>query len=65
MNLNTATAEEIAAANIERLDRKKADELVKFREENGPFNSWDDVKKVPGFNNDRIRELQKAGVTLG
>lgn len=32
---------------------------------NGPFQSWDDVKQVPGFEDRIVENLQQAGLTIG
>ena len=33
---------------------KKAQAIVNYREENGPFNSIDDLKQVPGMGNSLV-----------
>jgi competence protein ComEA len=47
VNLNTATAEELAA--VHGLNKKKAEMIVKYRNDNGNFTSVDDLKKVKGL----------------
>ena len=60
IDVNTATAEELAAA-MSGVGRKKAMAIVAFRDENGPFASIDDLVLVRGIgpatvdsNRDRV-----------
>jgi DNA uptake protein ComE-like DNA-binding protein len=64
LDLNFATAEELTAAGITGLDDDLAKELVVFRDENGPFESWDNVMEVPGYNADLTKRMQEAGITI-
>ena len=65
IDLNRASAQEIAEADIPQVSLERANDLVEYREENGPFQSWDDVKRVPGFSQGMIDNLRQSGVTLG
>ena len=47
INLNTATVDELA--QLKRVGLKYAERIVKFREENGPFKTPEDIMKVPGI----------------
>ena len=60
IDVNTATAEELAAA-MTGVGRKKAMAIVAYRDENGPFASIDDLTLVRGIgpatvdsNRDRV-----------
>jgi DNA uptake protein ComE-like DNA-binding protein len=45
---------------------KRARQILNTREVLGDFKSWNDVKeKLPGIDDDMIRGLQQAGVTVG
>lgn len=48
IDINTATAEEFAAA-MTGVGHKKARAIVAYRDENGPFASVDDLVKVRGI----------------
>ena len=48
IDINTATAEEFAAA-VSGVGLKKAMAIVAYRDENGPFASIDDLTKVSGI----------------
>ena len=59
ININQASVEEIA--QLDRVGLKYAERIVKYREDNGPFESPEDILKVRGIgpktfeaNRDRI-----------
>lgn len=56
--LNSATLEDLR--KIEQLGQERAEELIKYRDANGDFEGWEDIKKVPGFS-EEIVDLLRAG----
>ena len=63
VDINTATAEELAAA-ISGVGLKKAMAIVAYREENGPFATIDDLARVRGIGSvtvDSNRERLSIG----
>ena len=58
VNVNTATVEEFA--NGLGLKHADAAALVAYREQNGKFQSLDDIKKVPGIEFKRIQLKKNA-----
>lgn len=48
VNINSATAEELARV-MSGIGLKKAQAIVSFREEFGPFKTLDDLTQVPGM----------------
>ncbi len=48
VSINQATAEQLAAA-MNGVGLKKAQAIVSYREEYGPFKTVDDLKQVPGM----------------
>lgn len=48
VNINTASAAELAAA-IKGVGQKKAEAIVKYRKEHGPFHSVAELAKVKGI----------------
>jgi competence protein ComEA len=59
ININTATADELI--QLEGIGSVKSGNIIEFREQQGPFRSIEDLKKVPGIgqktfdkNKDRI-----------
>ncbi len=63
IDLNTANANEIA--KIPRIGREHAQQIVEYRDQNGDFNSWDDLNDIPGFSNKLIRDLKSGGAIIG
>ncbi|TDY02660.1 ComEA family DNA-binding protein [Thiohalophilus thiocyanatoxydans] len=47
VNINSATAAELSA-NINGVGQKKAEAIIKYREEHGPFKQIEDLMKVQG-----------------
>ena len=62
VNINTASATELAAIN--GLGEVKAKAIVAYREQNGPFKSVDDLKEVKGIGEQMLAKLRPQ-VTLG
>ncbi|MFS9381335.1 helix-hairpin-helix domain-containing protein [Citrobacter sp. ANG330] len=50
ISINTASAEELARA-MNGVGLKKAQAIVSYREEYGPFKTVEDLKQVPGMGN--------------
>lgn len=53
VSINTASAEELAQA-MNGVGLKKAQAIVSYREEYGPFKTVDDLKQVPGMGNSLV-----------
>ena len=47
ININTATVEELV--QLERVGAKYAQRIVEFREQNGPFETPEDIMQVAGI----------------
>ena len=62
VNINTATADELAQA-LNGVGGKKAQAIISYREEYGPFKSIDDLKQVPGMG-DALVERNRAWIKL-
>ena len=58
VSINNASAEELA-----RVGLKKAQAIVSYREEYGPFKTVEDLKQVPGMGNSLV-ERNLAVLTL-
>ena len=63
MDVNKASADELERAF--QVDGLRARYIVEERDKLGGFKSWDDVKKVPGFEDKMVENLQTAGLTIG
>jgi DNA uptake protein ComE-like DNA-binding protein len=58
LDLNRASESDIA--EIDMIGKKLAHAIVEQRTATGGFQSWDDLKSVPGLDAMKIAELQRA-----
>lgn len=63
IDLNTASAEQLEKA-LKGIGPKKAADIVKYREANGPFKSVDDLTNVPGIKGKTLEKI-KPLVSVG
>lgn len=63
IDINTATAEQLDQG-LKGIGPKKAADIVKYREANGPFKSVDDLANVPGIKGKTLEKI-KPMVTVG
>jgi competence ComEA-like helix-hairpin-helix protein len=63
VDINTATAQELE--RVGQIDGARAQYLVDYRERQGRFSTWEQVKQVPSYEDGMIERLQKAGFTVG
>jgi competence protein ComEA len=61
VRINKATAKQIDDVLV--LAEGLADAIVKYRDANGPFATWDDLMKVPGLDA-KVLVVQKAKVVF-
>lgn len=61
VNINKASIEELET--LKMIGRRRAEDLVKYRNEHGPFKSCEDLKDVPGFSEKMIHDLEAEGLT--
>ena len=57
ISINTATKDELLALPI--MNEKTATRIVKYRDTNGPFTSFDQLRNVPGVTERRINRWEK------
>lgn len=62
ININTATVEELTI--LPGIGESSAKQIVEYRQNNGPFYSIDDLKKVKGVSHNRLKEIRKY-ITVG
>ena len=62
VSINTASAEELARA-MNGVGLKKAQAIVSYRDEYGPFKTVEDLKQVPGMGNALV-ERNLSALTL-
>jgi len=63
LDLNTATEQELAS--IQGLGRDNAKKIVDYRNQNGAFKSWEDLKRIPGMPTTMLDVLKRQGLTVG
>ncbi|MDD3609274.1 MAG: helix-hairpin-helix domain-containing protein [Halothiobacillaceae bacterium] len=56
VDVNTADA--VALEQVKGIGPKKAEAIVKYRQEHGPFQSLDDLVKVPGIGDKSLEGLR-------
>ena len=57
VNINTATAEQIAE-NLQGIGIKKAQAIIQYREQNGKFNTAEELLNVKGIGESTLRNNQ-------
>ena len=62
ININTATKEELMT--LPGIGEAKANDIIKYRETNGPFNSIDELTKVSGIGESIVANI-KENITTG
>lgn len=63
ININTASAEEIAA--VPGLGEKKSQAIIKFREKHGAFARIEDLKRVDGIGDKLFEKIRPYVVVKG
>ena len=58
VNLNTASRDELE--RVPQIGKDRVEELMRRR----PFSSWEEVKRVPGFEEGMVDNLRESGVQL-
>ena len=59
ININAASKEEIAS--LPRIGAERAQTLIEGR----PFDSWDQIDELPGFDERLVQDIQRSGGYLG
>ncbi len=57
ISINNSTKEELM--NLNGIGESKATDIIKYREENGPFSTIDDIKKVPGIGDNLFAQIKE------
>ncbi|MFC0744682.1 helix-hairpin-helix domain-containing protein [Enterococcus faecalis] len=63
INLNTATEAELQT--ISGIGAKKAQEIIRFRDEQGPFKTVEELKNVPGIGGKTVERLKDMLTVTG
>ena len=59
VNINTASKEELAS--LPKIGEDRAQMLMDER----PFDSWEEIDELPGFDEEVVADIQKGGGYLG
>ena len=62
IDINTASVKELES--VPGMSRSMAKNIVKYRDQNGPFASVDDLTKVKGINEKKLNQL-RSHLTVG
>ncbi|MBI5643463.1 MAG: helix-hairpin-helix domain-containing protein [Deltaproteobacteria bacterium] len=62
-NLNKVNAEELSS-RVRMIGKDRAERLIKYRSEYGPFKDWRDLDNVPGLSKGLIEDIKNSGATL-
>jgi len=62
LDLNTATEQELTG--ILGMGRDHAKKIIDYRNQNGPFKGWEDLKRVPGLPGNMLDTLKRQGCTI-
>ena len=62
VNLNVDPVEQIA--RVQGIGRERAEALVDYRKENGPLTNWNELRQVPGFEDEDIIEVVRREAVL-
>ncbi len=57
VKINIATVKELAA--LPGIGKKKAEAIVAYRQENGSFNTVDDIKKIEGIGKKTFNKIRE------
>ena len=61
LDLNIATEHELTVI----FGKDHAKKIVDYRNQNGPFKSWEDLKRIPGMLGTMLDTLKTLGCTVG
>lgn len=62
VNLNTDGLADIA--RVPGIDRERAEALLLYRQENGPLRNWEELRQVPGFEDEELVELVRRAAHI-
>jgi competence protein ComEA len=63
LDLNTATEHELT--NIQGMNKDLARKIIEYRNQNGTFKSWEDLKRISGISGNTLDTLKRHGCTVG
>lgn len=58
VNINTASIDDLVAANLYRIGYKTAEKIVEYRQQNGPFKSIEEIMEVKGIGEKTFEKIK-------
>jgi competence protein ComEA len=58
------TVDQTTLERIQGVGPTLAAKIIDYRDENGKFKNWEDLKKIPGMSTAMIDTLKQQGVTI-
>ncbi len=65
IKINEVTADELAAYKIAGVGQATAENIIAYRDENGPFRSFEDLDKAPRVGPSMLEKFKAAGIDFG
>lgn len=62
VNLNNASLEDLA--RVPGIGRERAEALLMYRDQNGPLANWDELRDVPGFEDEDLIDYVRGFAEL-
>ncbi len=62
VNLNTANVDELL--KIPGISKRRAEAIVDYRDEHGPFRSLDDIRNISGFSESMLDVMNQCEISL-
>ena len=59
MDLNSVNQTDLE--NIQGVGKDNAKKILEFRQRNGTFKTWDDLKNIPGYSMEMVNSLKRSG----
>ena len=59
MDLNSVNQTDLE--NIQGIGKDNAKKILEFRQRNGTFRTWDDLKNMPGSSTEMVNALKRSG----
>ncbi len=62
MNINTA--DEVHLSMLPDVGKEKAQKIVEYRNQHGPFKNWEDFGRVPGVSKELVDGIKESGASF-
>jgi competence protein ComEA len=62
VDLNSVSAQDLERVPV--VGKEHARKIVEFRQKNGQFKNWEELKRIPGITPDMLDTLKRSGYTV-